>query len=194
YHYGRWLPYGGSWAWWPGPVATYPAYYPVWSPAYVSFFGFVGGVGFRVGFGFGFGFGHVGWLPVGPGDWYHPWYGRWGAGYRAGGVNAINNFHNGWAPLRSGGRGFSNVNAAFRNDHVRSGMSSMDSRSFGRGTVPAHQTAMSAGEFRNASMFAGKMPVNPGRGSYRASSREASPSTIQNTASMAQRCDSSSRN
>ena len=194
YHYGRWLPYGAGWAWWPGPVAAYPAYYPVWAPAYVSFFGFGGGVGFGVGFGFGFGFGHVGWLPCGPGDWYHPWYGRYGGSYRAVGFNNANNFHNGWAPLHGGGRGFSNVNAAFRNDHVRAGISSMDSRSFGRGTVPAHQTAMSAGEFRNASMVSGKMPVNPGRGSYSASSREASPSTIRSTASNSQRFYSSSRN
>ncbi len=194
YHYGRWLPYGAGWAWWPGPVAAYPAYYPVWAPAYVSFFGFGGGVGFGVGFGFGFGFGHVGWLPCGPGDWYHPWYGRYGGSYRAVSFNNANNFHNGWAPLHGGGRGFSNVNAAFRNDHVRAGISSMDSRSFGRGTVPAHQTAMSAGEFRNASMVSGKMPVNPGRGSYSASSREASPSTIRSTASNSQRFYSSSRN
>jgi hypothetical protein len=194
YHYGRWLPYGAGWAWWPGPVAAYPAYYPVWAPAYVSFFGFGGGVGFGVGFGFGFGFGHVGWLPCGPGDWYHPWYGRWGGSYHAGSFNNANNFHNGWGPLHGGGRGFSNVNEAFRNDHVRSGMSSMDSRSFGHGTVPAHQTALSAGEFRNASMVSGKMPVNPGRGSYSASSREASPSTIRNTASNSQRFYSPSRN
>ncbi len=196
YHYGRWLPYGGSWAWWPGPVAAYPAYYPVWSPAYVSFFGFGGGVGFGVGFGFGFGFGHVGWLPCGPGDWYHPWYGRYGGSFHAEGFHGAggNNFHNGWAPLRGGGRGYSNVNEAFRNDHVRSGMSSMDSRSFGHGTVPAHQTGMSAGEFRNASMVSGKMPVNPGRGSYSASSREASPSTIRNTASNSQHFYSPSRN
>ncbi len=194
YHYGRWLPYGAGWAWWPGPVAAYPAYYPVWAPAYVSFFGFGGGVGFGVGFGFGFGFGHVGWLPCGPGDWYHPWYGRYGGSYRAGSFNNANNFHNGWAPLRGGGRGYSNVNEAFRNDHVRSGMSSMDSRSFGRGTVPAHQTAMSAGEFRNASMVSGKMPVNPGRGSYSASSREASPSTVRNATSNSQHFYSSSRN
>ncbi|MGB0000932.1 MAG: DUF6600 domain-containing protein [Candidatus Acidiferrales bacterium] len=194
YHYGRWLPYGAGWAWWPGPVAAYPAYYPVWAPAYVSFFGFGGGVGFGVGFGFGFGFGHVGWLPCGPGDWYHPWYGRYGGSYRAVSFNNANNFHNGWAPLHGGGRGFSNVNEAFRNDHVRAGMSSMDSRSFGHGTVPAHQTAMSAGEFRNASMVSGKMPVNPGRGSYSASSREASPSTVRNATSNSQRFYSSSRN
>src|SRR5580704_243709 len=194
YHYGRWLPYGAGWAWWPGPVAAYPAYYPVWAPAYVSFFGFGGGVGFGVGFGFGFGFGHVGWLPCGPGDWYHPWYGRYGGSYRAVSFNHGNNFHNGWAPLHGGGRGFSNVNAAFRNDHVRSGMSSMDSGSFGRGTVPAHQTGLSAGELRNASMVSGKMPVNPGRGSYSASSREASPATIRNATSNSQRFYSPSRN
>ncbi len=56
YHYGRWFVYGGSWAWWPGPVVAYPGYYPIWSPAYVSFFGFGGGWGVGVGFGFG-GFG-----------------------------------------------------------------------------------------------------------------------------------------
>ena len=56
YHYGRWFVYGGHWAWWPGPVVGYPGYYPIWAPAYVSFFGFGGG-GFGVGFGFGFGFG-----------------------------------------------------------------------------------------------------------------------------------------
>ena len=41
YHYGRWFFYGSSWCWWPGPLSVYPAYYPVWAPAYVSFFGFV---------------------------------------------------------------------------------------------------------------------------------------------------------
>jgi hypothetical protein len=196
YHYGRWLPYGAGWAWWPGPVAVYPAYYPVWAPAYVSFFGFGGSVGFGVGFGFGFGFGHVGWLPCGPGDWYHPWYGRYGGRYNVVNIHntTINNFHNGWAPLRGGGRAFSNVNEAFRNDRVRAGMSSMDSRSFGRGTVPAHQTALSAGEFRNASMVSGKMPVNPGRGSYSASSREASPATIRSATSSSQHFYSPSRN
>ncbi len=192
YHYGRWLPYGAGWAWWPGPVATYPAYYPVWAPAYVSFFGFGGG-GFGVGFGFGFGYGHVGWLPCGPGDWYHPWYGRYGGSYRAVGVGSAGGFHNGWAPLHGGAHGFSNVNAALHNDHVRAGMSSMDSRSFGRGTVPAHQSGISAGEFHNASMVSGKMPVTPGKGSYSSSSREASPSTIRSASSSSQHFYSSPR-
>ena len=88
YHYGRWFVYGGSWAWWPGPVVGYPGYYPIWSPAYVSFFGFGGGWGVGVGFGFG-GFGSWGWLPCGPGDWYHPWYGRWGGRYNAVGFSGV---------------------------------------------------------------------------------------------------------
>ncbi|MGA8144519.1 MAG: DUF6600 domain-containing protein [Candidatus Acidiferrales bacterium] len=195
YHYGRWMPYGGGWAWWPGSVAVYPAYYPIWAPAYVSFFGFGGG-GFGVGFGVGFGFGHVGWLPCGPGDWYHPWYGRFGGRVNVVNVHntTINNFHNGWAPLRGGrDRGFSNVDEAFRNSHVRAGMSSMDSKSFGRGTVPAHQSAISASEFRNSRMVSGKMPVQPGRGSYSASTRAASPSTIRSASSSSQRFYSAPR-
>ncbi len=47
YHYGRWFVYNGGWSWWPGPV--YAGYYPLWAPAYVSFFGWGGG-GFGVGF------------------------------------------------------------------------------------------------------------------------------------------------
>src|SRR5579863_10156006 len=111
YHYGRWFVYGGNWGWWPGPV--YGGYYPVWAPAYVSFFGFGGG-GWGVGFGFGFGgrFGSIGWLPCGPGDRFFPWYGR--------GINRVNvvnayNIHNnygGIGPLRGGPRGYSNIDRA----------------------------------------------------------------------------------
>ena len=73
YHYGRWFAYGGGWAWWPGPV--YAGYNPFWAPAYVSFWGWGGGFGFGVGWG---GWGGFGWLPIGPCDWFHPWWG----GYR----------------------------------------------------------------------------------------------------------------
>jgi FecR protein len=61
YHYGRWFPYGGAWAWWPGPIYGGGFYRPFWSPAYVSFWGWGGGFGF--GFGFG-GWGGFGWLPI----------------------------------------------------------------------------------------------------------------------------------
>jgi len=194
YHYGRWLVYAGNWAWWPGPVYAYPAYYPVWAPAYVSFFGYGGGGwGFSFGFSFGGGYGHYGWLPCGPGDWYHPWYGGWG--HYGSVVNVtnvynttvINNYptHGGWrngfAPLggRYGSR-YSNINDALHNEHVRGGISSMSSSDFGRRGVPAHQEGMSEAAFRQASVVTGRMPIGPSRESYNPSGKSAKPAAYRN--------------
>ncbi len=185
YHYGRWFVYGGNWAWWPGPVYGYPGYYPIWSPAYVSFFGW-GGVGFGVGFGFGWGFGHIGWLPCGPGDWFHPWWGGWGGRFNAFNVTnihntTVNNFHNGFGPLGpKGEHSFSNVNEAFTNARVRAGMTSMDSSRFGRDAVSGHGPAMSEAAFRQTSMVSGKMPITPSKESFSPSGRAANPSAIRN--------------
>jgi hypothetical protein len=188
YHYGRWFVWGGNWGWWPGPV--YAGYYPVWAPAYVSFFGWGGGgFGFGVGFGFGWGFGHVGWLPCGPGDRFFPWYGR-----GIGGVNVvnINNFHNntfinnrGFGPLRAGA--FSNVDHAFNDEHVRAGFSSMDSNQFGRGRVPMQQSHIDAGTFRQASMVTGSNPIAPSRASFQSTDRAASANSIPNRSVSNQR-------
>lgn len=189
YHYGRWFVYDGSWAWWPGPVVAYPGYYPIWSPAYVSFFGFGGG-GWGVGFGFGFGgFGSWGWLPCGPGDWYHPWYGRWGGRYDRVGFGGFNS-HEGFRPLVGEGfrgRQFSNVDMAMRNDRVRGGISSMQSDRFGRAAVSPHQERISADSFRQASMMTGKMPVSPARESFSPSGRAANPASYRNAPSNSQR-------
>ena len=193
YHYGRWFVYDGDWVWWPGPVAVYPAYYPIWAPAYVSFFGFGGGGwGFGFGFGFGFGWGHVGWLPIGPGDWYHPWYGRWG-----GRMNVVNmtNIHNttiinhaGLGPLAGPrGRQFSNINEVLTNPRVRSGLSSMLGSQFGRGAVPRHQDPISESSLRQGSMLTGKMPVTPTRASYSPTDRAANPSTFRSAPPNSQR-------
>jgi len=192
YHYGRWFVWSGNWVWWPGPVAAYPAYYPVWAPAYVSFFGWGGG-GFGVGVGFGFGFGHVGWLPCGPGDWFHPWWGRWGGRYNAYNVTnihnttVINSYHDGFAPLGlRGEHSFSNVNQAFNNERVRSGFVSSDSNRFGRaGFSP--QRGISAGEFRQASMVSGRVPFSPSRESYSAAGHAANPSSYRNAPATSQR-------
>jgi len=198
YHYGRWFVYGGNWVWWPGPVAVYPAYYPVWAPAYVSFWGFGGG-GWGVGFGFGWGWGHVGWLPTGPCDWYHPWYGRWGG--RVNVVNitnihntTINNYHNGYGPLTNGGRhSYSNINEALTNPRVRGGLSSMPSNQFGRGAVPTHQQAISEASFRQSSMVAGKMSIAPTRESYSPTNRAVNPFSIRNVPPSSQRFFTPSR-
>jgi FecR protein len=185
YHYGRWFVYGGSWVWWPGPVGVYPGYYPVWAPAYVSFFGFGVGFGFGIGFGFGGGYGRYGWLPCGPGDWYHPWFGRYGNRYNTVNVTnihntTVNNYHNGIGPLAgSRGRQFSNINQAMTNDRVRGGISSMAGNEFGRGAVSPHQTPISSASFRQAALVAGKMPATPSRESYSPSGREANPSSYR---------------
>jgi FecR protein len=188
YHYGRWFVYGGRWSWWPGPVAAYPAYYPVWAPAYVSFFGWGGG-GFGIGVGFGFGFGSVGWFPIGPCDWFHPWWGGWGRGYHTYGFGDINRFHQGFGPLagdRFGGRRFSNVDGLAHDGRLQRGVSSMSSHDFGRGAVPRSQQRFDGASLRNASMVSGKMPISPSRESFSPSGRTASAGALRSVPSNSQ--------
>jgi hypothetical protein len=174
YHYGRWFPYGNSWAWWPGPV--YGGYRPFWSPAYVSFWGWGGGFGF--GFGFG-GWGGFGWLPIGPCDFFHPWWG----GYRGrfGVVNIYNtrnvNRFGGIGPLHGGNR-FSNI-ANIHNDHVFRAMSTVNAGRFGSGGR-VRGVAATREQINGARMMAGNLPVVPSRASLSASGRAAAPSTVRN--------------
>ncbi|MGB8010852.1 MAG: FecR family protein, partial [Terriglobales bacterium] len=168
YHYGRWMYLDGGWGWWPGPAYGYPYYRPIWAPAYVSFFGFGGG------FGFGFGFGSVGWLPLGPGDFFHPWWGRWGRGYGYARFGEYN--RGGFAPLRAGSR-FSNVNLAMHNANFRGG-TTVSGREFGSGHMNAQ--AMTHAQFQNAHFSTGRLPVTPSRESLSASGRPAAASTTRN--------------
>jgi hypothetical protein len=199
YHYGRWFVYGGSWCWWPGPVFGYPGYYPVWAPAYVSFFGFgphVGfgfGIGFGFGFGAGFGFGRVGWLAIGPGDFYHPWYGGYGRTY---GVTAFGaRVGGGYAPLGPRGvHAYSNIGLAATNGRVRAGLSSMGSNEFGHAAVPAHQTAIDARTFREGGMVSGRMPVQPTKASYQSVSRPVNSSAVPSHSMAQQHFFSSGQN
>ncbi|HEX3819987.1 MAG TPA: DUF6600 domain-containing protein [Candidatus Sulfotelmatobacter sp.] len=175
YHYGRWFPYGNSWAWWPGPV--YGGYRPFWSPAYVSFWGWGGGFGF--GFGFG-GWGGFGWLPIGPCDFFHPWWGgyrgRFGVvGFAGGRFGNFNRF-GGFSPLHGGNR-FSNINN-IHNNHVFRAMSTVNAGRFGAGQVRG--MAATREQINGARMMAGNLPVVPSRASLSASGRAAAPSTVRN--------------
>jgi FecR protein len=171
YHYGRWLWSGGAWGWWPGPVGGY--YRPFWAPAYVSFWGWGGGFGFGVGFG---GWGGFGWLPLGPCDWFHPWWGGYGGrfgwvgrgGWEGGRFGGIHPLHNG---LR-----FSNV-ANIHDAHVGRAMSAVGARQFGAGRVGS--IAARPEQLRGARMMAGNLPVVPTRSSLSASGRAPSPATIR---------------
>jgi Family of unknown function (DUF6600)/FecR protein len=188
YHYGRWFVYGGRWGWWPGPV--YAGYDPIWAPAYVSFFGWGGGVGFDVGFGWG----NVGWLPIGPCDWYHPWYGRWGGGYRAIGFRDYDRFHDGFGPLHGDrGRQFSNFRDALINDRVRGGISSMRGSEFGHGAVPRNQAHITEATFRSSSAITGRMPFRPTSASYSSTGRPASGAAFRNAPPSSQRFYSPNR-
>jgi len=162
YHYGRWFLAGGRWAWWPGPV--YVGYRPLWAPAYVSFFGFGGGVGF------GFGFGSVGWLAIGPGDFFHPWWGGFRGGFGVVDIHNAYNIRGGIAPLHAGG-GFSNLRDLATNDSLRGGMSSMSTRNFGTGVEPVR--GVSAENLRSARAVTGTMPLSASRASMRVSDRPA---------------------
>jgi hypothetical protein len=177
YHYGRWMYYDSAWAWWPGPVVGAPYYQPVWAPAYVSFFGFGGGVGVGVGFGFG----SFGWLPLGPGDYCHPWWGGYRDRYNVVNITNVNIYNNrggewgGLAPLHR--NGFSNVRLVGSNEHIRRGVSSIPAGSFGTGRVAARP--VDSAVFRDGHMMTGNVPVVPSRESLSASNRPASLSTIR---------------
>ena len=172
YHYGRWFVTGGRWGWWPGPVAV--GYYPVWSPAYVSFFGY--GPGFGVGFG---------WFPCGPADFFYPWWGGFGFGFgfvdvvrfhdRGFGRGFDRGFGRGFRPLLRNDR-FSNLHNFERNARVRGGFSGLAGEHFGRGNG-VRPGAVNPGAFRGGRLLTGNLPVVPSRESLSASGKFERPGT-----------------
>jgi len=64
FHYGRWAFIGDRWAWCPGAYVARPVY----APALVAF---IGGGGFGISISVGE---PVGWVPLAPGERFHPWY------------------------------------------------------------------------------------------------------------------------
>ena len=172
YHYGRWFWYGSSWAWWPGPIYGGGFYRPFWAPAYVSFWGWGGGFGF--GFGWG-GWGGFGWLPIGPCDYFHPWWGGYRGRFGVVGFRGGFNRYGGIAPLHNGLR-YSNI-ANMHNVHVGGALSTVNAGHFGSGRVTA--VAANRQQLSGARMMAGNLPVVPSHASLSASGRAAAPSTIQ---------------
>jgi hypothetical protein len=67
FHYGRWAFVGGRWGWCPGAYVPRP----IWAPALV---GWIGGPGWGVSSGIGSPV--YGWIPLGWGEPYHPWWRR----------------------------------------------------------------------------------------------------------------------
>ncbi|MHB8558322.1 MAG: DUF6600 domain-containing protein [Candidatus Acidiferrales bacterium] len=189
YHYGRWFMDGDDWAWWPGPVGVYGGwggYDPEWSPAYVSFFGWGDG---DEGFSLGFGFGDVGWLPIGPADYFCPWWGRGVDRVNVVNITNITNITNlnnfrgrPVAPLFRGRNGFSNISRVENDARIRNGISSVRGNQFGRGDA-RFQRGVPAGQLRQASFMTGRIPVAPTRQSLGRLQRNVPPA-IARTASL----------
>jgi len=142
YHYGRWF-YGANvgWAWYPGPA--YVA--PVWEPALVGFVGFGGGWGLSIGFGGGWGFGTIGWVPLGPWEPFHPWWGPGFWGGRWGGNAFVNNF---------------NITRIYQNASAPHGVVGVPGRAFGDGNF-AHIAPIAPSRFSGATAVHGPLPVAP---------------------------------
>jgi hypothetical protein len=156
YHYGRWMYYNNAWAWWPGLL--YRDYYPMWAPAYVSFYGFG-----RHG-GFGFGFGSIGWLPLGPHDGGYRWWGRgFNNGFNHGNIGDIGGrgVIRPMPPLAQGGRypRMSNLEGAMGNAGVRRGLTTTSAQNFGSGRVQRMGSPVSAEALRGAQPVQGALPV-----------------------------------
>jgi len=66
FHYGRWVSWRGSWCWAPGSYVARPVY----SPALVAW---IGGGNVSVGISIGSP-GYVGWVPLGPREYWVPYY------------------------------------------------------------------------------------------------------------------------
>src|SRR3984893_3899885 len=172
YHYGRWFLYGKSWMWWPGPVDGGGTYRPEWAPAYVSFFGFGGHRGASVGFG------SVGWLPLGPGDSFYPWYGRNESQLKEASVTDASNITRLTrvvAPLRDDNE-FSNVTLAAVDGRIRDAISALPADRFGTGlSVPK---TVSRRAFREARIITGNLPLVPTKEMLSATNRPGKASLV----------------
>jgi hypothetical protein len=106
------------------------------------------------------GFGSIGWLPLGPRDAFHPWWGR-GRGSSA---TNFNDFHGrGGAFTTAGGRAFgSNLEGVMRDGRMRGAITTVSSHDFASGHMGRNQP-VSEGMLRNASMMRGTLPVAPTR-------------------------------
>ena len=154
YHYGRWFhtaSYG--WCWWPGGRHVRHR----WSPGLVAFFGFG-----RVGVGVGWG--RVGWVPIGPHEPFHPWWGRrYYGGYRNrnyfdNSVTVVNNV---------------NITTIYRNSRVNNSVTVVDGDGFRRGrSVDGNHVRIQDSELRTASLTRGPVPLAPERDSMRFADRD----------------------
>ena len=155
YHYGRWFyanTYG--WCWYPGPYVVRP----VWQPALVAFFGFGGG-GVGISIGGAFGFGNVGWVALGPGEPYHPWWGPHYNNYTN--ITNITNVTN-----------VTNITNVYRNARIPGGAVAVSRTNFQNGNF-SHRIAVTPEILRQGRTFNATVPVVPTKQNLALTSRPA---------------------
>jgi hypothetical protein len=155
YHYGRWY-YNAAWsrwAWTPPPVGNGP---PRYAPALVGFVTFGSGGGFAAGAAFGgvsLAFSNIGWVPLGPHEIAHPW----------------------WGPRAAWGPNITNVNirAVYANANAPHGFVGVSAQAFANGQVYRHTAFYGTGsvDVRTATIVRGPVPVAPAPGSLRFAAR-----------------------
>jgi hypothetical protein len=143
YHYGRWFYNGAAgWCWVPDNV------HPLWRPALVAFFSFGGTPG-----GFRFGFGNIGWVPLGPREPFHPWWGNgWSNGYHhyETGITTVTTV----TPVTTVTRGI------YRNFRAPGGAVFVSQRRFALGDF-SHPAAVSNADLVHVNIVSGAVPVVP---------------------------------
>jgi len=148
FHYGRWVYFGGYWAWAPGPVVLRR---PVYAPALVAFFGNRSGLSVGVG-GLG-----LGWVALGWGEPLIPWWGRSGFVGRAywggwGGPRVVNN-----VVVRQGSTVNIN-NISYANRHVSNAFVTTTQDQFGREHGASNRPQ---GQDRDMDHIHGALPFKP---------------------------------
>jgi hypothetical protein len=155
YHYGRWFHSPGfGWCWWPGGIGVRTW----WRPALVAWVGFGGP---RVGIGFG----RVGWLPLGPYDTFHPWYGRGWYG------NRNRTFIDNRTIIVNN----TNIYNNYRNARIENAVTAVNGDAFVRGrNVEGNSVRVGREELQQASLVRGAVPAAPTRESLSFSERQIS--------------------
>ncbi|MEJ7668377.1 MAG: DUF6600 domain-containing protein [Casimicrobiaceae bacterium] len=147
FHYGRWSHIGGRWGWYPGAYVARP----IWAPALV---GWAGGPSWGVSAAYGSPV--YGWVPLGWGEPYRPWWGRcshrcWDHYNRPYAVNVAERAQA--APTR------------YANWHVPGAITAVPGAAFaGRKPAPANLVNVSGAMAANAPLLAAAPAVKPDLG------------------------------
>ena len=127
----------------------------------------------RVGFG---GWGGFGWLPIGPCDYFHPWWGGYRGRFGVVGFHGGFNRYGGFAPLHGGTPILEYCEHSRRSHRSRA----VDGQCGALRRGPGDGRAATREQIGGARMMAGNLPVVPSQASLSASGRAAAPSTMRN--------------